>query len=154
MSESKIAAPTQDVDELNAIAEAALKQRASAPVSYGSADARIPQKDILARLNKQQGGADVEGGMHRLFVPQTEVRSYAHMGYKKCKEGGKDVPFSTDIAMEIPTKIYRQELDANEAMDARRLRAVSRKMKADAEATGVGDEATVSLGRMKGDSKK
>jgi len=134
----KVAPP---VDELDELAKAALRARASAPVSCGTKHARIPQKEILARLNKQQGGADVEGGMHRLFVPQADLREYAYRGYVRCRdESGNDATYKSDIAVEIPTAIYQKELDAVSAMTSAACGESQRAFDAPAEQTGLSDE--------------
>ena len=61
-------------------AEAARKERKKAPLTGVGADIRIPQKDIIKRLCKDQGGKnDAKGGMHRLAVPETRLKEYAGM---------------------------------------------------------------------------
>jgi hypothetical protein len=154
MSDTPTPVAPDPIADLQAIAKAAAKQRLSAPVSGGAGDARIPQKDILARLNKQQGGADVKGGMHRLFVPMTALTAYAHKGYRPCKENGQLVTYDTDAAVEIETKIYENVLSANTAEDGRRWQSKKAEATALAAESGIPEEASIKEGVVTVSSKK
>ena len=138
MTTSVLAAPTTDMDTLRELADAARKQRKSAPYSGAGGDTRIPQKDILRRLNADQGGKnDAEGGMHRLFIPANQVNAYARKGYMPCMEGGQTVPFESDIAVEIPTEYYEDELAFISSQAARRSNQEMKKMRDMAKESGA-----------------
>jgi len=146
MTTSVLAAPTTDMDTLRELADAARKQRKSAPYSGAGGDTRIPQKDILRRLNADQGGKnDADGGMHRLFVPANQVNAYARKGYAPCKEDGQVVPFDTDIAVEIPTEFYEDELALISANTARRSNQEIKKMRDMAKESGASAETVGQL---------
>ena len=154
MSDTPTPVVSDPIKDLQAIAKAAAKQRMSAPMSRGNGDRRIPQKDILARLNKQQGGADVAGGMHRLFIPLKALDAYAHRGYRPCVENGKLAQYDTDVAVEIETEIYEDELRANAIEDARRWNSKKAEAIPLAEESGIGKEASIKEGAVTVSSKK
>ena len=101
-------------------AKAARKEREKAPLTGVGTDIRIPQKDIIKRLCKDQGGKnDAPDGMHRLTIPATKLKEYSEKGYAPCIEDGDIVRYQSDVFVEIPTKFYEEELKANKARDAR-----------------------------------
>jgi len=91
-------------------AKTAQEQRRSAPLISVSGQRQIPQKEIIERVSRADGGQDAKDGYHYAFYAKDTVDRQADRGYEVARfPNGKIADFSTDICMKIPTDIWLTE---------------------------------------------
>jgi len=121
------------IAEQIARAKAAQQMRASAPAVDVHGFVTIPQKDIINRLAKDEGGQD--GEYHYTFQDRHDVEKMIDQGYEPVidQNTGKQVFFQGDPLMRTPTTLFNQSLRENKARSDALLGS---KIKADKKATG------------------
>ena len=130
-------------------ARKAQKVRKAAPLSGAKMESRCPQKDIMARINADQGGKnDVSGGWHTLAIPQTDLDKYTYDGYEPAvNPDTKEIErYSTDVFVRCPTEQYEDELKANTIRDAQRKRTrifADSKQRRDSSSGAIGERVQV-----------
>ena len=119
------------------VAHSAQKTRKEAPMTGVDGGLRIPQKDIIARFTKDQGGKnDVDGGYHYLFDDHKTVTERANNGYEPVIENGELVPYQTDVLFRIPTEFYKASLQADKERSDLMMRTEMTRAAKEAKAAG------------------
>ena len=119
--------------QLQVRATAAREMRRKAPAVNVGGKVTIPQKNIINRISRKEGGQD--GAWHHTFQDKSSADSLVDRGYEPSidPETGKWVEYLGDQCWKIPTKDFEQIQAENSALSKAML---GEKMKADAAATG------------------
>ena len=128
-----------ELRQMQARAVAAREMRRKAPEISVSGKVSVPQKEIINRISKAEGGQD--GKWHYSFQDRRNVDALIDRGYEPAinTETGKWENYLGDPLMKLPTKDFEQILKENSAASRSML---GQAMKADAAKTG--EKVTVS----------
>ena len=128
-----------ELRQMQARAVAAREMRRKAPEISVSGKVSVPQKEIINRISKAEGGQD--GKWHYSFQDRRNVDALIDRGYEPAinPETGKWENYLGDPLMKLPTKDFEQILKENSAASRSML---GQAMKADAAKTG--EKVTVS----------
>lgn len=122
-----------ELKRMQARALSAREMRRSAPAVNVRGRITIPQKEIINRVARKEGGQD--GEFHYTFQDKRDNDMNIDRGYEPAidPDTGKWVQYQGDPLFKIPTKDFEQTQAENSAISKAML---GEKMKADAAATG------------------
>ena len=128
-----------ELRQMQARAVAAREMRRKAPEISVSGKVSVPQKEIINRISKKEGGQD--GKWHYSFQDRRNVDALIDRGYEPAinPDTKKWEHYLGDPLMKLPTKDFEQILEENSAASRSML---GQAMKADAAKTG--EKVTVS----------
>ncbi len=141
--------------ELIKRAELARRQRKQAPlIDVSTGHASIPQKDVIARFAKSQGGNRVQGGMYYFMGDVTQMDRYASRGAAPVMDMGERVYVGQDPLMCIPTELQDEE-DLRDKKQSDRMLTDWRKQQAkDRSATDPGKIGDAEIENKRGDARE
>uniref|UniRef100_A0A6M3IH54 Uncharacterized protein n=1 Tax=viral metagenome TaxID=1070528 RepID=A0A6M3IH54_9ZZZZ len=121
------------IESLQERAKSAQEMRRSAPAVDAAGFVTVPQKDIINRVARTEGGQD--GKWHYTFQDKNLLDELADKGYEPALDPntGKWIWYHGDPLMKIPTDLFELSLKENSARSAALLGS---KFKNDRRATG------------------